>query len=124
MSTKAKIVFHFFGWYFDATANNDKIWGWCDVEGKLYNFWGRRGTDVDSMKRLKFKRNSAAWHGNHDLRRTANAKESKGYRSIPVTMDAEGGFPEIEKVYPGFLAHIRKELMYGRLTGTVRGEEV
>lgn len=124
MSTKAKLEFHFFGWFFDAAKNNDKIWGWFEVEGKLYNFWGRRGNE-DAMKRVKFKRHeNVRWYGNSALSSTARSKEAKGYKSISCQADSEGGYPEIERVYPGFLAHVRKELMYGRLTGTVRGEEV
>jgi hypothetical protein len=32
----------FFGWCHNPAKNNDKIWGWIEIEGKLYNFWGRR----------------------------------------------------------------------------------
>jgi predicted DNA-binding WGR domain protein len=125
MSKNAHVVFHFFGWFFDPEKNNDKIWGWAEVEGKLYNFWGRRG-DAASMKRIKFKRHeNKRWDSSYDLKDAAKGKEKKGYKAVDVrTLDSEGNYTEVERVYPGFTAHMRKELMYGRLTGTVRGEEV
>ncbi len=42
-----------FLWYKDPDAGkkgSDKIWGWVEVEGKLYNFWGRRADAADGAR--------------------------------------------------------------------------
>ena len=126
MSFEAKFDIKFFGWAYNPGMNNDKIWGWVEVEGKLYNFWGRRG-DLDDKKRLKFKRHDSAW-GTYDLKDLTYKKTNPGgnktpYRAISTTKDSNGDYPEIEKVYPGFGRHFKQQLMFARLTGTVRGEE-
>ena len=122
----ADIDIKFFGWAHDPAENSDKIWGWVNVEGKLYNFWGRRGT-ADKPKNLSFKRNENSWDGNKSLRRLTEKKmyPSGGklpYRSIPCYRASDGTFPGIEAVYPGFSDHFGKQLMYARLTSSVRGE--
>jgi len=120
---KAAVEFKFFGWYYDPKNNNDKIWGWCVVEGKYYNFWGRRGTDIESLKKIKFKRHDQVYNSS-DLRSKTNDKVKKGYRSIDCRLDESGNHIEVEKVYPGFESHCRDQLAYARLTGSVLGEEV
>jgi predicted DNA-binding WGR domain protein len=113
----------FFGWYNDPSVNSDKIWGWVELEGKLYNFWGRRDSDGDG-KSLKFKRHESNWSGRHDLQALVRGKERKGYRGQPLVKNEEGNYPEIDKIYPNFAAHMKKQLMFARLTGTVKNEAV
>lgn len=31
------------GHYYDMVENSDKIWGYANVNGTLFSFWGRRG---------------------------------------------------------------------------------
>ena len=53
-----------FLWFKDPDAGkkgSDKIWGWVEVEGKLYNFWGRRAEAADTRKHLTFKLNPGRW---------------------------------------------------------------
>lgn len=111
----------FFGWYNDG-KKSDKIWGWLEIGGKLYNFWGRRDTTGDG-KSLRFKRHEQNWAGRHDLRDLARKKERKGYRSLSTTKNAEGRYPAIDEIYPNFQDHMKNQLMYARLTGSVKGEE-
>jgi predicted DNA-binding WGR domain protein len=120
---KASVEFKFFGWFFDPEKNNDKIWGFIIVEGKYYNFWGRRGITPEGMKKVKFKRHEH-FYGQSDLRELTNTKIRKGYKSIDCKIDSTGAHIEIEKVYPGFEAHCRDQLAFARLTGTVKGEEI
>lgn len=117
----------FFGWAHNPAENNDKIWGWVDVNGKLYNFWGRRA--FDEGKKLNFKRHENSWDGNYDLKRLTQKKQNPGggktpYRAIGLTRNPDGAYPDIEAVYTGFTAHFKKQLMLARLTGTVKGESV
>ena len=120
---KAAVDFKFFGWLQDQEKNSDKIWGWCVVEGKFYNFWGRRGTTPDGMKKIKFKRHERNY-GNSELRDLTSTKVRKGYTSVSCVQDSNGVHTEIEKVYPGFEDHCRDQLAFARLTGSVKGEEV
>jgi len=118
-----------FLWCLNEAENNDKIWGYVDVQGKIYNFWGRRADlDADRGKKLSFKRWPGSY-GDHACRKKAQSKirPSGGktpYKPIPVAKDADGNYPSIEAIYPNFVAHFKKQLMYARLTGTVLGEEV
>lgn len=117
----ADIQIHFFGWARDEEKNNDKIWGWVNVEGKLYNFWGRRAKSEDEKKTLTFKRNPGNWSGNRALHALADKKQHPSggktpYRSIPCERAEDGTWPSIEAVYPGFSKQFGKQLMYARLT--------
>ena len=121
----ADIEIHFFGWAKDPVENADKIWGWVNVEGKLYNFWGRRGTE-EKQKKINFKRNSNNWQGNHELRRLTEKKmhpsgDKTPYKSIPCSRNADGVWADIDAVYPGFSKHFGKQLMYARLSDSVIG---
>jgi predicted DNA-binding WGR domain protein len=120
---KASVDFKFFGWYNDPEKNSDKIWGFAVVEGKFYNFWGRRGTDSESLKKIKFKRHERLY-GTSELRDLTSTKVRKGYTSISCATDKDGAHTEIEKIYPGFEDHCRDQLAFARLTGSVKGEEV
>lgn len=128
-NSDASVEIKFFGWAFNEAENNDKIWGWVVVEGKLYNFWGRRADlDAEKGKKLSFKRHEKRW-GTNELHQLTRKKmyPSGGktpYRSIPCTQDYEGRYTDIEKVYPNFGAHFKKQLMFARLTGTVMNEVV
>lgn len=113
----------FFGWCHNPAKNNDKVWGWLEIEGKLYNFWGRRDMDGDG-KALKFKRHDSNWGGRHDVQALARAKERKGYKSITLEQDADGAYTSVDRIYPNFGAHLKKQLMFARLTGTVKNETV
>lgn len=118
-----------FLWCFNEAENNDKIWFFVDVEGKIYNGWGRRADlDAERGKKLIFKR----WPGQFGDRAAAKKAESKlrpsggkePYKPIPVNRDADGNYPHIETIYPNFVKHFQNQLMLARLTGTVMGEEV
>jgi predicted DNA-binding WGR domain protein len=112
----------FFGHYHDPDKNSDKIWGWVLIEGKMYNFWGRR--DIQGVgKAIKFKRHEGMT-GRYDLRELTGKKERKGYRSISLIRSPEGDYTAVDAVYPGFIDNMKKKLMFERLTGRVRGEMV
>lgn len=117
----AQFEVKFFGWYRDEANNNDKIWGFVDVEGKVYNFWGRRA-DLDGKKKLTFKIWPGRW-GEHDARDKAREKERKGYKSIPTNRTADGEYPEIEKVYGNFVKSFKNQLMLAKLTNNIKGIE-
>lgn len=117
-----------FLWCFNEAENNDKIWGYVEVEGKIYNFWGRRADlDAERGKKLTFKR----WPGSYGDSACKKKGESKmrpsggktPYRPIPVDRSGDE-YPSIEKVYPNFVKHFQNQLMMARLTGTVMGEAV
>lgn len=113
-STDVKILA--FLWNYRPEKGNDKIWGYTSVNEKVYCFWGRRGTDLNSLKAIKFKR------AEHDdivpLERQEYVKCKKGY--IAQSLDRLGdNYPAIEKIYPGFVAHMRNQLMLARLSGSV-----
>lgn len=111
-----------FLWFKDDAKNSDKIWGFVDVEGKIYNFWGRRA-DLDGKKKLTFKRWPGTW-GEYDARDKANEKKRKGYKEVDSQRNSAGEYPGIEGCYTGFVKSFKNQLMLARLTGTVKGEEV
>lgn len=110
----------FFGIAVDPAVNANKIWGWVEIEGKLYNFWGRRGT-VEKQKAISFKRSPNTWEGNHALRRLTEKKmhpngNKTPYVSIPLNREGDV-YIDVDHVYPEFSKHFRKELMLFRLSG-------
>jgi len=111
-----------FLWFYDPAKNNDKIWGYVDVNGKIYNFWGRRA-DLEGKKKLTFKRWVGTW-GAYDAQDKAREKIRKGYKDVNAHHTEDGEYPQIEKVYANFVASFKNQLMLARLTGNVRGEEV
>lgn len=111
-----------FLWFKDEAKNSDKIWGYVEVAGKIYNFWGRRA-DLDGKKKLTFKRWPGVW-GAYDASSKASEKKRKGYREVDVTKTDDGDYPGIEACYVGFTKSFKNQLTFARLAGTVFGEEV
>lgn len=111
-----------FLWFYDPAKNNDKIWGYVDVEGKIYNFWGRRA-DLDGKKKLSFKRWAGTW-GAYDAQDKAREKKRKGYKEVNAQRDSAGEYPGIEACYPNFVKSFKNQLMLARLSGRVLSEEV
>jgi hypothetical protein len=96
-------------------AGSDKIWGWVEVEGNLYNFWGRRPDSAETKKKLTFKLNPGRW-GASDLQALTHAKQrTKGYKNIPARRDVQGGYPDIEAIYPNFVRSFQNQLMLAKL---------
>lgn len=113
-----------FLWYYDPSNNNDKIWGYVEIEGKVYNFWGRRADlSIEGKKKLSFKRWNGTW-SIYEAEDKAREKIKKGYKKIDTSRNADGEYPEIERVYKNFIKSFQNQLMFARLTGTVKGEEV
>lgn len=116
----AEYQIRYFGWYSNPAENSDKVWGFCEVEGKIYNFWGKRNGS------LQFKRHHnieyQTWYGPRiwekaeaDCRDLASAKSKKGYKEIAVS--------NIESVYADFHKEFKKQLATARMTGKVKSEE-
>ena len=111
-----------FLWFKDPDAGkkgSDKIWGWVEVEGKLYNFWGRRSEASETRKHLTFKYNPGRW-GASDLSQLTRKKVDKGYTSIPVNKLPDGSYPTIEAVYPGFVKSFKNQLMLAKLSDNIK----
>jgi hypothetical protein len=108
---EVQYIIHCFCWFCN-DKGSDKIWGWCEIEGKIYNFWARRG------KNLQFKRYSdSGWWDAEDLCVTkAREKIQKGY----IKIEPE----QIESVYQDFHHEFKKQLFTARITGKVRDEEI
>lgn len=100
-----------------------KCWGWAEVEGKLYNYWGRlpeAGSDAaDTRKHLTFKYNPGRW-GAADLQDLTRKKVAKGYQSIPCNRLADGDYPTIEAVYPNFVKSFKNQLMLAKLGDNIK----
>jgi predicted DNA-binding WGR domain protein len=111
-----------FLWYKNEAENSDKIWGYVDVDGKIYNFWGKRA-DLDGKKKLTFKRWLGRW-GEAEVQDKAREKRRKGYKDVDSQRTADGEYPGIEGCYQGFVKSFKNQLMMARLTGNVMGEEV
>ena len=107
-----------FTWNLNAAQKNDKIWGYVTFEGKSYQFWGRRATGESGLKAIKFKRNDDLYN----LSNLCMKKVAKGYEHQDIKRDGDE-YPGIEKVYPGFIKHMRSQLMMARLSGSVMSEE-
>ena len=109
-----------FLWFYDPKNNSDKVWGYVEVEGKIYNFWGRRA-DLDGKKKLTFKRWTGTW-GAYDAQDKAREKMRKGYKTVDSTRSADGEYAGIEAVYPNFVKSFKQQLMFARLANVIRGE--
>jgi predicted DNA-binding WGR domain protein len=111
------MVLRSFLWNLNHARKNDKIWGHVSFDGKSYQFWGRRATDESGLKRIRFKRNDdlAA------LKQLCDEKIRKGYVAQDIGKQ-DDEYPGIEKIYPGFVKHMRNELMMARLSGTVASD--
>lgn len=115
MSDKPQYKLHFLGWYNDPSKNSDKVWGYVEVGGQLYNFWGRRG------KAFTFKRHGSDRWAEWELEDKARAKRNKGYRMIPLTI-ANGLYDAVERVCKDFDAEFRSQLMMAKLSDNFHGE--
>lgn len=113
-----KFDFRFVGWYSDG-QHSDKVWGWFIYLGKVYNFWGRRGSE-GKPKDIKFKCHGVETQKLTNLQRE---KMGKGYKGLDTSKVDDLGVPEsIEKIYPGFGEHLKKQLFFAKLSGRVKGE--
>lgn len=112
-----------FLWCKDPNAGkkgSDKIWGWVEVEGKLYNFWGRRPDADDTRKHLTFKYNPGRW-GASDLQTLTQKKvRDKGYVQIPCNKTSDGEYHAIEAVYPNFVKSFKNQLMMAKLGDNIK----
>ena len=114
------IEFRFFGWCFNPKLGNDKIWGWFTIGEKVYNFWGPRGDK--KLTKLNFKEFSkfASFYDNeYEVKKTMRGKLNKGYKSVSVAVDNDV-LVDVESIYPGFTAHMKKEMFIAKLSGTIR----
>lgn len=120
--TSISVTFKLFIWAHNEFKKSDKIWGFAEVGSKHYSFWGKRG-DVNGsgLKTLQFKRNDDSYYLMSYGKKKLNDYK-KDYRSYSVDPGENNTYPEIERVYPGFVAHMRKTLMMARLSGTVKNE--
>jgi hypothetical protein len=107
-------------WCQDSKAGkrgSDKIWGWAEVEGRLYSFWGRRATS-DDKKFLTFQLHEGRWvEGELDDKSRAKVK-SRGYARVSCAREGDQ-YPEIEKIYPNFVKSFQKQLMFAKLADRV-----
>lgn len=98
----ADVKVEWFGWYKNDEENSDKVWGWLNVNGNLYNFWAKRG------KRIAFKQHADA----HDFRKLCREKRDKGYVEIPQA--------QIEQVYEDFFNKVQRHLFNAKMTDKVK----
>ena len=115
-------VIHEFLWFKDADAGvrgSDKIWGWVEVEGRFYNFWGRRPADGEEKKTLTFKYNGG-WKPSQALSTRAEEKQRKGYKTISCKHNGQE-YPEIERIYPNFVKSFQNQLMLAKLCDRIKG---
>lgn len=120
-----QIEFRFFGWYHEPANNRDKIWGWFTIGDKVYNFWGRRG--AEDLKKVKFKQfdtsNLQRWENPHaKVISKMHSKIESGYKAVSVLVQ-DNSLVEVEKVYPGFTDHLKKEMFIAKLSGKIKGAE-
>ncbi len=98
----ADVKIEWFGWYLNESENSDKVWGWINVEGNLYNFWAKRG------KRMSFKQ-----HADHtDYWSLVTSKSKKGYKQVSDS--------DIEKVFPEFYSIVQRNLFRAKMTDMVK----
>lgn len=100
----------FLGWCFDVKHNHDKVWGWVEIEGKVYNFWGKR--DFSGKNTLRFKRHPDAWHS---CRTLTNSKIHKGYKDY--TSNRNSVISDFDNVF-------KRELTDARMMGKVMCEDL
>jgi hypothetical protein len=105
---------HFVGWCFRPALNNDKIWGYVEMDsGSLYNFWGKRG------KTLTFERHYGRW-GEHELQqRERNKADKKGYKEYGPHCSA-GGYDDI---MPDLLDYIEKQFTLAKFSGKIKNDD-
>ena len=117
----AELKFHFFGW--NNLNTSDKIWGWFTIGEKVYNFWGPRGGEkLIKIKFKQFTQYTSRSDNEYEARKTQRNKVNKGYRSIGVTVE-DDVLVDVEKIYPGFTAHLKKQMFIAKLSGTIMGVE-
>lgn len=118
-----EIQFRFFGWCFNKASNNDKIWGWFTIGEKVYNFWGPRGSEKLIKIRFKEVNDYGYFSGNEMLaREKTREKLKKGYNSVSLAVDNDA-LVEVEKIYPGFTEHCKKQMFIAKLSGKIKGAE-
>lgn len=117
----SEIQFRFFGWC--NKGNADKIWGWFTIGDKVYNFWGPRGEA--KLTKLKFKQfadYSDLYSNEYKVKAKMREKLNKGYNSIGVTV-VDDVLVDVEKIYPGFTDHLKKQMFIAKLSGKIMGVE-
>jgi hypothetical protein len=97
---------HFFGHC--TKDGSDKIWGWAEVGGSLYNFWGKR------TGKLSWKRHEGR-SAEYDLYNLQSQKIKKGYKHF-------GNYSMIEELVPGFFATFKSQLFTAKMLNKVKGD--
>jgi hypothetical protein len=126
MSDEGNYTLHFVGWCFNAAKNNDKIWGffemnnapapdpkrpWEKKRGSLYNFWGKRG------KTLTFQRHYGEWGGGTDLESLQrNKARVKGYK--------EYSSGRLNELVPDFKDYLAQQFVMAKFSGKVKDDDM
>jgi hypothetical protein len=119
----AEIQFRFFGWCFNKASNNDKIWGWFTIGEKIYNFWGPRGSEKLIKIRFKEVKDYPRFLDNeYSIKNKTREKLKKGYTSVSITVE-DDVLVDVEKIYPGFTDHLKKQMFIAKLSGKIMGAE-
>jgi len=126
MSQDSNYKLHFVGWCFNPEKNNDKIWGffemnnapapdpkrpWEKTRGSLYNFWGKRG------KTLQFQRHYGEWGGGTELENLQrNKARVKGYVEYPES--------KLDTIVPEFKDYLSQQFVMAKFAGKVRDDDM
>lgn len=98
-----QIDFRWIGWMKEGT--HDKVWGYFQLDNKLFCFWGRRG------KALSFKDHGAAWN-TYTLEKLRRQKENKGYKQTDRF--------QMFTIFPHFEEDVEKRLSFCMLADKVK----
>jgi predicted DNA-binding WGR domain protein len=109
------IKYHFFGVHQNPELNTNKFWGWMEVNGKFYNFWGRLPSDSVQDKKIKFKIHESFQAG-YQLENLVSSKKAKGY--IPVN---HNDLNAIHVFYPDFNKKMQEQLFLAVLSDDILG---
>jgi len=112
-----EIQVRFFGWCHNPAKNNDKIWGWFTIGDKVYNFWGPRGEKkLIKMTFKQFNDYHSFFENEYQVKKKMREKLNKGYQPVSVKVE-DDILVDVEKIYPGFTAHMKKLMFIAKLSG-------
>jgi hypothetical protein len=116
----AKFTIRAYLWCKDEKAGkrgSDKIWGYGEVEGRLYSFWGRRA-ESDEKKFLRFQIHEGRYADDELSDKALDKIRKRGYARVSCDHQ-DDQYPEIEKIYPNFTKSFQKQLVFAKLADTV-----
>ncbi len=101
-------------------TESDKIWGLVEIDGASYNFWGCWANPSSTANRQVLVKRLINTETSRDVAELTRRKTRQSYQEIDCSRTADGDYPELERLYAGFVESLWINLKLAHFGNTIR----